>query len=121
MEETPSPWDMGTERLLNFSEHKEVTIEEMQREIKSLKELYASVALETHNMQEKIDHLENGIERVSNGNDLIHMEIEKERSWYDFWRNNRIIIGGLALASSVVVAVPLVASVILRKNNDIKE
>lgn len=125
MEETPSVWDMGTERLLNFSEHKEVSVEEMQKEIVSLKELYASVALSAHDQRERIGCLEDRVERVSGGNELVHAPLlggmRKEQSWYEFIRNNKIVVGGLALVSSVAVAVPLVAAIVMKKSDQPKE
>lgn len=99
------------------STDQEVQLTELKRDIEYLKEQYGAVSQHLHDNEESVDRLMDQVERVSQNNELIQMETKEARTWSETIANNKLVVGGLAAVSTLVVAVPLVATWFFKKGD----
>lgn len=101
---------------INDSELKrEQEIADLKREVQSLKEMYGNVGVAVEQQKEKIGLVEDDLNRIMGGNDFVELELEKQESWGDFLRKNKMVVGAITAVSTLAVVVPAALTLLLKK------
>lgn len=89
-------------------------LEDLQRDVESLKEMFVNVSAAVHEQDERLNQVEDRFEHADMGNGIVQAEVKKAESWADLLYNNKIIVGAITVVSTVVVVVPVVATLLLK-------
>ncbi len=104
----------STEQVRYDSDGKPISVEELQRNVEDLKGMYGALTVETDQQRERVEGIENAIERTTANNELAELEVKKARTWGEMLRANKLLVGAITFVSTAAVIVPAAVYVLLK-------
>lgn len=99
----------------NYEEHASLESTSVQRDVAELHQLFGSVAEAVHNQGEQIEFLQGSVENTFHGNEIVQTQVKQSNSWADMLRRNKLVVGVISVASTLLVVVPTTVAVLVKR------
>ena len=105
---------IATEQMRYDTDGNPISVEDLQRNVEDLKGMYGALTVEADQQRERVEGIENIIERTTANNELAELEVKKSRTWGEMLRANKLLVGAITFVSTAAVLVPAAAYVLLK-------